>query len=192
MFSSKYTNLLNQLLQLGHPDMNPDWSAYLKLGISAVQIADLSHLAVDFDLFKSEDDFEFWAPIHAWRALATLGGPAAIAALMNAFHQLSDTEEFLDLVGEELPEVIGRLGASALPSLAASLADQQLTNYTYENLVSGIIEVYNQHPETRDACMSILTEQLTQFMVNQPSLNGHLATALAVNFTAVESASVSS
>jgi hypothetical protein len=190
MSSAKYTNPLNQLLQLGNPDAIPDWSAYLQLGITAAQIADLSQMAVDLDLFKSEEDFEFWAPIHAWRALATLGGPAAIAALMNAFHQLSDDEDFWDWVGEELPAAIGRMGVSALTALAQSLADAALTDYTRENVVNGIIEVYKQHSDTRDDCVAILTQQLTQFMVNQPSLNGHLATALAVDFTAVESAGV--
>jgi hypothetical protein len=189
MSSAKYIHPLNQLLQLGDPDTIFDWSAYLKLGITAAHLTDLSQMAVDLDLFKSEEDFEFLAPVHAWRALAIVGGPLAIAALMNVLHQLSDDDEFWDLVAEELPAAIGCLGESALPALAASLADAQLTNYTYENLVSGIIEVYKQHPETRDACVAILTEQLTQFMINQPSLNGHLATALAVNFTAVESAS---
>jgi hypothetical protein len=190
MSSAKYTNPLNQLLQLGNPDAIPDWSAYLQLGITVAQIADLSQMAVDLDLFKSEEDFEFWAPIHAWRALAILGGPAAIAALMNAFQQLSDDEDFWDWVGEELPAAIGRMGVSALPALAQSLADAALTDYTRENVVNGIIEVYKQHSDTRDECVAILTQQLTQFMVNQPSLNGHLATALAVDFTAVESAGV--
>jgi hypothetical protein len=190
MSTTKYTNPLNQLLQLGNPDAIPDWSAYLKLGITASQTADLSQMAVDLDLFRSEKDFEFWAPIHAWQALATLGGPAAIAALMNALHQLSDDEDFWDWVGEELPAAIGRVGVSALPALAQSLADEHLTDYTRENVVNGIIEVYKQHSDTRDDCVAILTQQLTQFMVNQPSLNGHLATALAVDFTAVESAGV--
>jgi hypothetical protein len=190
MSSAKYTNPLNQLLQLGNPEAIPDWSVYVQLGITAAQIDDLSQMAVDLDLFKSEEDFEFWAPIHAWRALANLGGPAAIVALMNAFHQLSDDEDFWDWVGEELPAAIGRMGMSALPALAQSLADAALTDYTRENVVNGIIEVYKQHSDTRDECVAILTQQLTQFMVNQPSLNGHLATALAVDFTAVESAGV--
>jgi hypothetical protein len=190
MSTTKYTNPLNQLLQLGNPDAIPDWSAYLKLGITASQTADLSQMAVDLDLFRSEEDFEFWAPIHAWQALATLGGPAAIAALMNALHQLSDDEDFWDWIGEELPAAIGRVGVSALRALAQSLADEHLTDYTRENVVNGIIEVYKQHSDTRDDCVAILTQQLTQFMVNQPSLNGHLATALAVDFTAVESAGV--
>jgi hypothetical protein len=190
MSSAKYTNPLNQLLQLGNPDAIPDWSAYLQLGIAAAQIADLSQMAVDLDLFRSEEDFEFWAPIHAWRALAILGGPEAVEALMNAFHQLSDDEDFWDWIGEELPAAIGRVGVSALPALAQSLADVELTDYTRENVVNGIIEVYKQHSDTRDDCVAILTQQLTQFMVNQPSLNGHLATALAVDFTAVESADV--
>ncbi len=190
MSSATYTNPLNQLLQLGNPDAIPDWSAYLKLGITAAQIADLSEMAVDLDLFRSEEDFEFWAPIHAWRALATLGGPEAIAALIKALHQLSDDEDFWDWIGEELPAAIGRVGVSALPALAQSLADVALTDYTRENVVNGIIEVYKQHSDTRDDCVAILTQQLTQFMVNQPSLNGHLVTALAVDFTAVESAGV--
>ncbi len=86
MSSAKYTNPLNQLLQLGDPDVISDWSAYLKLGITASQIPELSQMAIDVELFKSEEDFEFWAPIHAWRALGILGGPEAIAALINAFH----------------------------------------------------------------------------------------------------------
>jgi hypothetical protein len=190
MSSAKYTNPVNQLLQLGNPEAISDWSAYLKLGITATQIAELGQMAVDLDLFKSEEGFEFWAPIHAWQALATLGGPAAVAALMNTLYQLSDDAEFLDLISEELPAVIGRVGVSVLPALAESLADTELTDYTRENVVYGIIEVYKQHSGTRDDCVAILTQQLTQFMVNQPSLNGHLATALAVDFTAVESAGV--
>jgi hypothetical protein len=190
MSSPKYSNPVNQLLQLGNLDTIPDWSAYFQLGITAAQIDELSQMAVDLDLFKSEEDFEFWAPIHAWQTLAILGGPAAIAALINAFHGLSDDEDYWDWVGEKLPGAIGRVGADALPALAQSLVDEQLTDYTRENVVNGIIEVYKQHPATRDACVAILTQQLNQFVVNQPSLNGHLVTALAVDFMAVESASV--
>jgi hypothetical protein len=111
-------------------------------------------------------------------------------ALPQNCPEYCDDEDYWDWVGEKLPAAIGHVGADALPALAQSLRDEQLTDYTRENVVNGIIGVYKQHPETRDECVAILTQQLKQFVVNQPSLNGHLVTALVVDFRAVESAGV--
>jgi hypothetical protein len=183
-----YTNPVSQLRQLGDLQTLPDWSAYRPQGFTAAHIPELARMAIDQGLFQSEEDGDFAAPIHAWRVLAVLGGPAAIAALMNALHQLSDDEDLWDWVGEELPVAIGHVGETALSALAESLADRQLTDYTRENVVNGITEVYKQHPETRVEGVRILTQQLTLFAENKTSLNAHLVTALAVDFTAVESA----
>jgi hypothetical protein len=76
-------------------------------------------------------------------------------------------------------------GLEEIVALTEFLADAELTNYTCENVVTGITKIYMRYPETRGNCASILAQQLSQFVTNKMSLNPHLE--LAVDFTAVES-----
>jgi Protein of unknown function (DUF1186) len=185
-----YSSPVSALRQLGDPDDTPDWAAYGEMGITAEHVAELGRMATDRALCDSDTDFEYWAPVHAWHALSLFPTPASITPLITALAEFSDDPDLVEWTGEDLTMVLGRMGAAALPGLAALLADTQQTDEARENAVLAITAIYHQHPDTRSGCVAALTEQLLQFAQNDPGLNGYLVTSLAADLKAVESATV--
>jgi hypothetical protein len=183
---SRYTSPVNQLLALPLSRTLEEWSIYRTLGITLDHLPDLLRMAVDRDLLDSDDELEFWAPAHAWRMLAILGTPAALPSFITVLEDWS--EEHWDWVGEEIREVFGQLGELALPALTKTLSETHHCSYVRENAVMSIAEIGKQHPDTRSACVTLLTTQLAEFNSNNPALNGYLVTALSADLKAVESA----
>ena len=94
------------------------WPDYLALGLGREHVPALVRMATDPALSRSTDERELWAPLHAWRALGQLGDPAAAAPLLDFLAALDEDEDY---AREELPTVLGLLGPTVLPSLAAFL-----------------------------------------------------------------------
>ncbi len=188
----QYTSPVSQLPQLEYHQI-PDWSRYPNLGITPAHIPELARMAVDVGGYNPvSDDMDFgekyWQPVQAWRALATLAEPAAIAALINALRELSDNQDYWDLVDRDLALAFVHIGAESLPALTALLADPTPTSTTHENATIIIFQIAQEHPDTRDTCIQILTAQLQQFSTNHPRLNAYLVAGLVIDFMVVESA----
>jgi hypothetical protein len=184
-----YSSPVSGLIQLGDPDDIPDL-AYSQMGFTADHIADLSRMATDSALCNSGTDLEYWAPIHAWRALGLFPTPQSVTPLIAALAQLSDDPDWLEWISEDLTMVVGRMGGLAIPGLSELIADVQQTAWARENAIRAMSEIYAQHGETRSAGIAALTQQLSQFAQNDRALNGCLVAALTADFQAVESAAV--
>ncbi len=185
---SNYGPPVNKLLTYGEGKLSsPDnWPNYLELGLSPEHIPELIRMATDEQLNEADtDSLEVWAPIHAWRALGQLQAQAAIEPLLTLFETLKDD----DWVMSELPEVLGRIGPAALPALAAYLADITHDDSARISTTSCIEKIGKLWPETRTACVDILTEQLKLYAENDPDLNGFLILTL-VELQAKEAAPV--
>jgi hypothetical protein len=185
-----YSNPVSQFRQLGDPRKIADWSAYLKLGITADHIPELGRMAADRALYDSQTDFEYWAPVHAWHALAQLALPASISPLIEVLKRFSDDDDWWEWTCEDLTEAFGRVGPAAIPALATLLADTAQTDDARQNAAGAVTKIYQQYPETRSDCVAVLTDQLSKFAKNEPNLNALLVTPLAADFKAVESAAV--
>lgn len=97
-----------------------EWPVYSDLGLTEEHIDELIRMATDEDLlFADSDSAEVWAPSHAIQALGQLRAEKAVEPLLSLFHKLED----YDWVGEEIPRVIGQIGAGAIPGLVEYLAD---------------------------------------------------------------------
>ena len=80
MSTPEYTSPVNKLLTIGKPEsVKPDkWPNYLELGLTLEDIPELIRMATDRKLRDLEEeeyedeDTDFWAPIHAIRALGQL------------------------------------------------------------------------------------------------------------------------
>ena len=175
-----------KLLELGDPDDIKDESIYFGLGITVEHLPELSRMAVDRDLLDSGEDYHWAGPIHAWRVLTGLKVPEAIAPLIQAMQELS--EEWLDWAGDELPTLLGRFGSAALPALSTCMVVPKQSNYSMENTVTAIGEVYKQYPENRADCIAVLTRQLEKFVENDPDWNAIIITGLVTVFNSIESA----
>ncbi len=189
-----YTSPVDKLLTLGKPEStSPEsWPNYLELGLGPQHIPELIRMATD-PVFRGpeaaeeseEDDPDFWAPLHAIRALGQLHAETAIEPLVNLLAELKDDEWMF----EELPLVFGMLGPAAIPALSAYLADTSHEMYSRSYASNGIIEIADRYPESREECIAIISKQLEDFEENDEELNAFLVTNL-LQIKAVETLSL--
>src|SRR6266567_6085616 len=171
-----YTSPVDKLLTLGKPEStSPEsWPNYLELGLGPQHIPELIRMATD-PVFRGpeaaeeseEDDPDFWAPLHAIRALGQLHAETAIEPLVNLLAELKDDEWMF----EELPFVYGMFGPAAIPALAAYLADSSHEMYSRAYASNGFNEIANRYPESREECIAIISKQLEDFEENDEELN---------------------
>jgi len=183
MSTTPYTPPVDKLLTLGEPQpFAPDrWPNYLELGLGPEYIPDLIRMATDHEIRGiepkegEEEEPEFWAPIHAVRALGQLHAEAAIEPLI----QLLTVQVGDEWMQEELRFVFGLIGPAAIPALAAYLADTSHELYPRGYAAHGLEEIGNWHPESRSEVIAALSKQLESFEENDYELNGFLISGLS-------------
>jgi hypothetical protein len=191
MSTTTYTSPVDKLLTLGKPEStSPEsWPNYLELGLGPEHIPELIHMATDHKLSELEEDEDedpdYWAPLHAIRALGQLHAESAIEPLVNLLGELNEDEWML----EELPLVFGMLGPAAIPALSAYLADTSHEMYPRSYASNGITEIAGRYPESREECIAIISKQLENFEENNEELNAFLVTNL-LQIKAVETLSL--
>ena len=181
--NTTYTSPVDKLLTLGEAEpVVPDaWPNYLELGLGPEHIPDLIRMATDHEIRTietkegEEDEPEFWAPIHAIRALGQLHAEAASEPLVHLLAELEHDEWML----EELPLVYGLIGPAAIPALTAYLADSSNEMYSRSYAANGLEEIGERHPESRSEAIAAITKQLEAFEENDFELNAFLIANLA-------------
>ncbi len=182
-----YTDPVAKLLTYGdcrNMDLE-EWTNYPEeMDLSEADIPELIRMATDPALNELDEDRpEVWAPIHAWRSLAQLQAEAAIAPLT----QLFDMEE-TDWVPEEMPKVYAMLGPAAIPTLAEYLADNAHGTWARVTAADSLQEIARVHPESRDECVALLTNQLEQFESDQDATFAGMVICNLLDLKAVEAA----
>src|SRR6266851_9602404 len=175
MSTTPYTPPVDKLLTLGEPQpFAPDrWPNYLELGLGPEYIPDLIRMATDHEIRSiepkegEEEEPEFWAPIHAVRALGQLHAEAAIEPLIQLLTVQVDDE----WMQEELRFVFGLIGPAAIPALTAYLADTSHELYPRGYAAHGMTEIADRYPESREECIAIISKQLENFEENDEELN---------------------
>ena len=181
---SDYRPPVAQLLALGDPLDGLDDISYRELGLSETDVPELCRLAQAGTLYDDEaNDLEVYASVHAWRALGELRAEAAVAPLIGEFHHA----ELADWVAEELPAIFGRIGATAIASLAAYLEDANNGVWARSIAMSSLTAITQTFPETRDRCVAILSGELARFAERDALLNALLIGELS-SLAAVEAA----
>lgn len=180
-----YPPPLDRLLGLGNLfTRGRQWRDYLRMGMSPGHVPDLLRMACDMELnHGDQDDPRVYAPLHAWRALGQLAPAGAAAPLTDLLVRLPDD----DFANEDLPEVLGMIGAPAVEPVAAVLANPAVRERTRISAASALKEVARRHPELRDRCVELLTRQLERWTEQTEGLNGFLIHDL-VELRAVEAA----
>ncbi len=173
----RYQPPVERLLTYGESDRIPpeEWPDYRELGIGPEHILELIQMATDeaFNMADSESA-EVWAPLHAWRALGQLRAVEAVEPLLELFDRL----EYDDWVHEELPLVFALIGPTALPPLAAYLAELWHTDSSLISAIASIEQIGKQWPDARDEALAILEERLERFEENESDVNAFLIEAL--------------
>lgn len=188
MSLSNYTDPVAKLLTYGdcHEMDLHDWHNYPEtVGLTADDSSELIRMATDPAFWELESDrLEVWAPIHAWRALGQLHAEAAITPLTKLFG-----EHDSDWISEELPKVYAMLGAAAIPVLAEYLTNTDHEARARSTAVDSLLEIARSHPESREACIAPMLQQLESFADNEIELNTILIGAL-LDLKAVEAAPI--
>jgi hypothetical protein len=171
----------DQLLRLGDPLERVDMDARIaKIGFTQEHVPELVRMVRDRALNTAPGDSdEVWAPIHALTALSHLDLGEHAADLVPLFDV--DSEWF----GEDLPDVLGKVGEPALESLREYVQDRGRWNYGRWNAASAVAAIGKQHPDLRARAVQILSDVLAYADENPPDTNGFFVTSL-IDLKAVE------
>jgi hypothetical protein len=174
---NEYTSPVVELLTLGRPEKLKDWPDYLELGFTKEHVDELSRMAVDWELHEDESDDElYWAPVYAWRILGQLKAEEALDSLLLLVGVMDEYDS--DWIGEELPEVFGMIGPSAIPHLKKFLKEGGDKLWGRVLAVDSLKVIGNKYYQARVICINTLLEQLKEFYYNQDTLNAFLISSL--------------
>lgn len=166
-----YQEPVAQLLTLGDVrelERNYD---YLALGLTPDDTPELIRLMQDDDLYWSDSDNEFWASLHAARALGQLRAESAVEALIDNLSRIDDDDEW---VMSDYPEIFSQIGPAALPALQENLQDATKGEYQRVFSADAVVRIAGQHPDVRDRCVALLVDQLRLHAEQPEWLNASL------------------
>ena len=181
---------VSQLLTLGETPIH-DSSNYLKMGFTREHIPDLIRLVDDEDLRNMEWNKDgsvppqVYAQIHAWRTLTQLHAVEAIPSFLGILHYIDEDDD--DFIGEEIPRMLGRLGAPAIDPCRDYLANQSHRIFARVAAGYALSEIGKKHPERRDACVQALMSTLHDYQNDDETVNAFTLSYLA-ELRAVEAA----
>jgi len=181
---------VSQLLTLGETPIHGSRN-YLKMGFTREHIPDLIHLVEDEELRnlpwdeKGNVPPQVYAQVHGWRTLAQLGAVEAIPSFIALLHYIDEDDD--DYIGEEIPIMLGKLGAPAIDACREYLADQSHSTFARVAASYALSEIGKQHPETRDACVQALISTLRDYQSDDETVNAFTLSYLA-ELKAVEAA----
>jgi hypothetical protein len=155
--TSGYSAPVYRLLALGRPDLDLDAHDYREMGIGPEHVDELIRMALDPDLAGAEEP-EFYAHVHAWRALAQLHAEAAIEPLAELLHRPEVKDN--DWALEEIPEVLAMMGPVATPVLLSLLGDKSLGDDVRLPLTDGVRKHVELNPSERAAVVAALVREV--------------------------------
>ena len=168
----KYEKPVDSLLTYGPcQNFGQQWPDYLKLGFTEVHIPELIRMATDDNFHDAPtENLKVWAPTHAWRTLGQLRAEEAIEPLLSIFWMAEDD----DWISEELPVVVAMIGSKAIPYLSEYMKNTA-NGFTPRGMAAQSLKLIAEiHPETRNECIKILTDQLAIYSKDDAELNGFI------------------
>jgi hypothetical protein len=189
-----YQPPVSGLLTLGErPLRKREPHDYRAMGITEGHLGELTRLSRD-PAFVGEDcgdGPEAYAPVHAMRAMIQLGGEATIEPLARLLEYAADTddEEINEWFLEEIPDAFAQLGVATIPRISVIMRDSQQHTHSRLAAATALEKIAQRHPHARAECLTLLTEAIEQFEVNDPDWNGWLI-AMLVHLKGVEAATV--
>lgn len=140
--------------------------------------APLLELATNTQLLHEEPP-ECFAPIHALRLLGEVGTVEMIEPLLRQLPVDLDYEDerLPQAWVEELPQIIGRLGAPAIEPLWAIAKDASWISAARSTALIALTYITAAAPETRDAIVASLREHLSS--TDDKAFASHIVVALA-------------
>jgi hypothetical protein len=170
--TSSYHPPVARLLTLGRePAFRRVWPDYRHLGLTARHVPELIRMATDAALLDTKPPSAAgWAPLHAWRALGQLEAAPAAAPLLALLERDVDDGVVLD----EVPIVLGMIGAASLPAATLWLFDETRDERLRACAGRILTEVAHEYPDRRDEAVAVLVQQLGDWPHQTPLLNALL------------------
>jgi len=175
------------LFGLGEVEHEATWPNYLEYGFNGDDLPMLVALVSDKNLWQADvDSADVWVPLHAWRVLAQLAKPEAIAPLLA----LLDDGLLEDMwASEELPLVFAMMGRGDLSILAAYLHDFSHSEEARTVVVDALSLLADSFSECRDSVVNVLMTSIVTPDNSAPELNGLIVCSL-IDLNAVETLDV--
>lgn len=175
MSNKEYQLPVTKLLEYGACSSASEWPNYVQeLDFKEEHIPELIRMMTDEGLQSSQlQKSEIWAPVHAWRTLAQLGTETATTTFLE---QLEDPLN--DWAHAEIPIVLGLIGPAVIPEIQQYLANPSGDLFGRISAVTSLKELQKRHPQEREQCIDIISQQLAQLDENPPDLNGFLISGL--------------
>ncbi len=176
-----YPPPVDQLLTLGPPSQVADRAELVLTSapLTAEHIPELIRMVEDPALNRQDaDEPEFYAPIHAWSALAHLKATEAIDALVRALDRRQQWDEPDEWSTESMPRVFAALGPGSMPPLLEKLSDPDTHPETAFVLPEFIRKIHKAHPQTRQSAIDGLISALQTFEQRTPESNSAIVAAL--------------
>jgi hypothetical protein len=166
-----YPPPLDGLLMLGDTGLyQRAWHDYAGMGITAAHVSELLRMAADPQLNDAPfGDARVYAPLHAWRALGLLRAPEAAAPLVELLVRLDD-----DTAREDLPRVLGMIGAAAVEPVRALLADPAAELFARVAAAHALEQIGQRHSALRYRAVGLLIDQLIDWSEQDATLNAFL------------------
>lgn len=174
-----YREPVSKILSIGRPDSDDKWKDYLALGITEFDIPELIRLMQDkemrfmgVDIDDDKDYPEWFAQIHAWRALAQLKSEAMIEPFLGILPQIDEQED--DWLGHDVRIVFGMLGPIALEPISKYLANESKLMYARIETGYAIVSIGQKYPEVRLQCIESICAVFEKYKTNDEEFNGFL------------------
>lgn len=169
----------------GMPFEPEQWFDYVgHYGLGEIDVPSLIDLAAEERRFSKKRLKEFYAPLHAVRALGQLGDMAADSYLV----QLLDRYEDVDLA-ENVTVALTMVGPRALDLLIDYFNHPQTYPDSRSRAIEAIHLFAKRHPDQRDRCVQCLTDALANYQRHSALLNGFIVHYL-IDLGATEAAAV--
>ncbi|RMI09643.1 MAG: HEAT repeat domain-containing protein [Calditrichaeota bacterium] len=186
MAAYEYSEPVAKLITLGKPEgSNTEWLDYTALGITKEHIPELIRLMEDRDLWfveppedmpEGETMPEWFAGIHAWRALARLKAEEAIPALVEYLRTIEENDN--DWYLDEAPDVFAQIGPAAIPRLTKYLENPDNPEFSRACAAISLVHIAKTYPETRDGVVSTLASLLENYEQHGDVVNAYLVDGL--------------
>lgn len=185
--TNTYKEPVSKLLSLGVADWD-EWDDYSEFGFTKEHVPELIRLGTDRHLLVNlddVDDYELWAPMHAWRILARMRAVEAITPLAQVLDWSEDSDS--DLINEGLTDALEEFGEPAIEPLAKLINEAGHRVSGYINASEVMAHVAERHPECRDQVVESISSALdSHFARNDEDVNGFWLADL-LDLKAVES-----
>lgn len=119
---------------------------------------------------------EWFAQIHAWRALAQLKAVQAIPAILGLLAQIdTQDDEWLEF---DADDAFALIGPAAVEPLGAYLLDNSNLVYARGAVSASLQKLALEYPDTRSACLNYIVSALENYKEQDEGLNAFLIVVL--------------